>query len=156
DAISASDSAVDLRTYGRVAVVFPVTQWPNGGQASLGCSTLTSPSKGNVAASTTWLPVYDAYSPRSDTIAHEFGHTLGLNHSRSADYGTNPLGQPTDTPAIQDYGDIFSAMGSGGYSVIANGSLSLSYGQYTASHKRILQWLPPGGYQEVTSSGTFT
>jgi uncharacterized protein (TIGR03437 family) len=154
EAVNLADPTVDFSQFTHVALVFPlpsIENWAgNSGDSTIGCSTISSPSKGNLPSSISWLPALPPQPNGAYTsipiplYAHELGHGLGLNHSSSDDYGSIPLG-PLATPGTtSEYGDPFSVMGSG-------------FGQYVAQHKSLLlHWLNPGDYQEVSSSGTYT
>ena len=144
EAISVADSTVDFSQFTHIALVFPNASW--GGFAAddtIGCNTITSPSKGTLQLSTGWFPALPNSSPYIGTFAHELGHGLGLNHSSTDDFGAIPLG-PIGTPgALIEYGDPFATMGS-------------NNGHYAAEHKSILHWLNPGtDYLEVTAPGGF-
>ncbi len=145
EAINLADSTVDFTQFTRIALVFPIAYW--GGWAaddSIGCWTISSPSKGNLNASIGWLPAFPNSSPPVGTYAHELGHGLGLHHSSSDDYGAVPIGPMDQAGTLTEYGDPFSTMGGGG-------------GHYVGEHKSlILHWLNLGDYLEVTSSGSFT
>lgn len=153
-AINAADSAVDFTQFTRVALVFPVPSCASySGLSTLGCGSISSPSKGNLTSSKSWFPVLPNASsaPPVGLYAHELGHGLGLSHSSTDDYSNVPLG-PLNVPGTTvEYGDPFSLMG-----YPYNGS-GYTTGHYPAEHKSILHWLnPDGGYQEVVSSGSFT
>ncbi|MGB7758939.1 MAG: Ig-like domain-containing protein, partial [Bryobacteraceae bacterium] len=149
-AINAADSTVDFTQFTRIALVFPIQSWgttsePAAADDTVGCATISSPSKGSLPASIGWLPAFPNTSPPVAIYAHEFGHALGLNHSSSDDYGTVPIGPLDEAGTLSEYGDPFTIMGGSGV------------GQYAAEHKSlILHWLNPGDYLEVTASGNFT
>ena len=130
-AIRAADKDVDFRSFNRVMIVFPQ---PSGcgwaGLGTLGCSYLTSPNDGNFTASTAWLAA--TYMSSIDNgvklATHEGGHNLGLNHARTYDFGSVPLGAIGATPSVSEYGDVFSTMG------------SWNLGHYSAANKVRLKW----------------
>jgi len=150
-AINAADATVDFTQFTRIALMFPVASCSSyGGLGTIGCRTLSSPTKGSFQASLGWFPESPNSQPSIPLYAHELGHGLGLGHSSSDDYNHVPLGPVNEPGTTDEYGDLFSLMGYpyNGFGIA---------GQYTAEHKSlILHWLNPGEYQEVQSSGTFT
>ncbi len=144
-AVKAADGAADFTQYSRVVVVFKgPCNW--SGLASLGCTTIDSPSKGTLPYSVVWLP-----SATANVAAHELGHNLGMQHASSDDYGVIPLGPPAQPGVLGDYGDPFDVMAS---SYTVNGEVIM--GHYSAPHKVQLNWLASGEYLQTTTSGTFT
>jgi M6 family metalloprotease-like protein len=137
----------DFTKYSRLFVIFPdggACSW--SGMATIGCSSVTSPSGATFIASSAWL-ISDSVSYPDDGVrqaAHEGGHNLGLNHANSRAFSGEPLGAPGVTGTITEYGDGISAM-------------SYSFGHYAASHKSTLGWINDGaGVQTVTNNGSFT
>ena len=160
-AMAAADPLVDLTRFTRLAVVFPVSVCTTqefgsiGGSGTIGCQSVVSPSKGAFSASAAWFPIYPL-QPMSlwlGDVSHELGHNLGLNHASTESFGGAPLGVPGDAGLTAEYGDPASSMGQTWTSW--NGMPVI--GQYSAAHKsNLLNWLPPGGFREVRSSGSFT
>lgn len=75
------------------------------------------------------------------TFCHELGHNLGIWHANF--WRTSP---PSFTgPGNNlEYGNIFDLMGNSG-----------SFGQFTASFKNALSWMPQEQFWNVTSSGLY-
>ncbi len=154
EAIAKADPLADFTQFNRIAMVFPVQSCSFGGLGDIGCEAITSPSKGSLPASLSWLPIFSYVGTTLElpVVAHELGHNLGLNHASSDDYGSVPLGALDNPGVTAEYGDPFSVMGAAGSS---NNNQPIG-GQYSAEHKAlVLHWLTDGGYQEVESSGTF-
>ncbi|MBK8090761.1 MAG: cadherin-like beta sandwich domain-containing protein [Verrucomicrobiaceae bacterium] len=80
-------------------------------------------------------------SSSSGTFLHELGHNLGVWH---ANYWRTTPPSVTGPGNNAEYGNTFDVMGSSG-----------SSGQYTASFKNTLSWMPPEQYWNVTSSGLY-
>lgn len=77
------------------------------------------------------------------TIIHELGHGLGLHHSHSLECTGGPVRGPCE---VEEYGDFFCAMGSGGVR------------HFNAAQKAILGWLGGPGQPAITdvqTSGLF-
>ena len=152
-AIAAADPFVDFSVYNRVFIVMPrAGSGCHAGVAVLGCTTISSPSKGSIQGSLAWLAA-DSVSPANDAgvqlAAHEGGHTFGLNHASSLSFGNVPLGSAGSAGTHDEYGDRYSDLGIGFYFA------SYYIGHYAAPHKAAIGWFAPGNVQDVTSSGTF-
>lgn len=148
DAIAAASAAgVNFQNYRRVFVVFP-DQLGCGwaGMATLGCSTQNSPA-GSFTASLAYL--VDRYlgerNQAVQLVTHEAGHSLGLHHASSRDFGAEALG-PVGAEGMQgEYGDSFSTAG------------WWNLGHYGAAHKAMLNWLAGGsGYSVVQGGGSWS
>jgi hypothetical protein len=156
-AISAAEPTVDFTEFSRIALLYPVGSCSSyTGMSTIGCTIVSTPSQGNLFESVAWLAVVHPYNQLSTSVGfytHELGHSLGLGHASSDDYGGVPLGPLADPGTVDVYGDLFSNMGDCCRSTY-NG---LPYtGQYSAQHKRLLlNWLLPSSVQEVQTSGTF-
>ena len=152
-ALSAADPTVDFTQFSRIAMLYPFGGC--GSMSTLGCSTVSTPSQGNLFESFAWLGVTatDQLSTSVGLYTHELGHSLGLGHATSDNYGSVPLGFPAIPGTIGEYGDPFSNMG-----YCCDSTHGLPYtGQYSAQHKRLLlNWLLPSSVQEIQTSGTFT
>ncbi len=154
DAIQVADATVDFTAYKHIFLILPVVMtrycgWD--GLAQIGCSTQSSPSKGNFTASVSWLDalsigpnIFGPIGGLTTTAIHEGGHNFGLRHASSTDYDTLPVGPIGLAGVHAEYGDPFSQMG-------------LNPGHFAAPHKNMLGWLSPDtGWQEVESGGTWT
>lgn len=75
------------------------------------------------------------------TFMHELGHNLGVWH---ANYWRTTPPSVTGPGSNLEYGNNFDVMGSGGIS-----------GQFTASFKSALSWMPQEQFWNVTSSGLY-
>ncbi len=147
-ALKAADPLIDLTQFNRVFVVIP----PGGtctwaGLGSIGCWTLSSPTRGPFQSSISWLMSNVMWSQdvAAGLSAHEGGHNLGLSHSTSLDYDTIPLGPPGASGTLSEYGDLFSNMGD-----------SYHFGHYTAPQKLQLGWIDGAtNVQTVQENGTF-
>jgi hypothetical protein len=129
---------VDFTQYNRYVIVFPSSSCWFGGLAGIGCQSATSII--NHEYPVVWLPVFSgaAYGFGWGTPAHELGHSLGLSHANTLDFGSLSLGPldfvasnpgtisgspppsgnsysataPAPITAVNtEYGDAFSVMG---------------------------------------------
>jgi M6 family metalloprotease-like protein len=144
-AIAAVDPQVDLKQFNRIAIVFPNQGGCSfAGLAYVGCAAWTSPQDGTYLAGFTWLRA-DQMSSRVSGVqlwTHELGHTLGLGHAASRSFGSQPLGPLGWAGSVNEYGDIFSTMG------------SWNLGFYAAPHAASrLNWIEA---RTVETSGTYT
>jgi M6 family metalloprotease-like protein len=148
-AMQAVDGQVDFRRYSRIQIVLP----PNGacswaGVANVGCRSLSSAGDGAFTAGVAWQRA-DTMTTRAKAVqlgTHELGHTLGMSHAASRDFGAEPLGQLTSSGTLTEYGDTHSTMG------------SWNLGFYAASHAaNSLTWLTDGAtYRTVETAGTYS
>lgn len=151
-AIRAADASVDFTQYHHIVMILPNNSSCSIGTASLGCRSLSSPSKGNFSSGVSWLRA--DYLSRNDAsvsmAAHELGHNLGLDHANTMTYPTFALEDPA-AATFDEYGDYFSAMG---LSFTFNGGTLI--GHYGAPHKSRLGWFSAANVTSVTASGTYT
>ncbi|PYS13609.1 MAG: hypothetical protein DMG17_18465, partial [Acidobacteria bacterium] len=142
----AADADVNFTQYSRLAIIFPSSSCSWAGLAEVGCGTISS-ADGSVTGSTAWmLSTYFTSTDNGVKLAnHELGHNLGLHHSSSRDFGTEALGAPGTAGTLNEYGDVFSSMG------------SWNLGHYPAPHKKMLKWMTEGAtIRTVTSNGSFS
>lgn len=113
-----------------------------GGLGSVGCSELMigstqfriSSSVQNVRQQTAFL---------TDVFNHEFGHNLGLDHARSAQFSGEPVGPDRTHVIVSEYGDTYSVMGRAG----------TPPHHYAANHKFQLGWLDQSQIATIDSDG---
>jgi len=146
-ATKAADADVNFHNYSRVFLVFPN---PGGcsfaGLSDIGCASYSSPADGTFTASASWVlaDYFGGGDSGPQLLGHEAGHGLGLMHSRSRSFGTESLGALGAAGAIDEYGDINSAMG------------FWNFGHYTGPQKLSLGWQRSGtNVVTVQSSGTY-
>ena len=127
---AAKAAGIDLTTYSHYVYVFPkLSTFPGAGAATVG---------GN--PSEVWLNGTIALQ----TINHELGHNLGLDHAKYLYCGTVTLGSNC---TINGYGDPSDNMG------------AYSTGHFDAFHKEQLGWLNSGVMPPITTvstNGTYT
>ena len=153
-AANAADPTLDLLQFNRIAIIFPGSGCGWAGLGNLGCSSIGTPD-GTIQASTVWnVATYmQSINQGIQLASHEGGHNLTLHHA-STRYFTNattgaaePLG-PYNNSNIggthNEYGDIYSAMG------------SWNLGHYAAPHKAQIGWLAGSNIQTIESNGSFT
>ncbi len=145
-AIAAADADVNFLNYNRLFLILPD---PGGcgwaGLGNVGCTTFSS-ADGTVTASTSWMLAND-FASRDYGVKltlHEGGHNLGLMHSRSRDFGLEPLGAIGTTGAYSEYGDPNSTMG------------YWNFGHYAGYQKQSIGWQSASNLQTVQTTGTYS
>ena len=123
---AASQSGIDLSAYNRFIYAFPKNACSFSGSASVG-------------GKTTDAYINDRFV--LNTIAHEFGHNLGLDHAHALECGTTAQG---DSCSSYTYGDTLDVMGD-----------QLGEGHYNPFNKQRLGWLKASEVLEVGNSGRF-
>jgi M6 family metalloprotease-like protein len=145
-AIAKADPDINFTNYNRVYLIFPN---PGGcdfaGRANVGCTSLST-QDGTIVASSAWM-LANYFSNRDQGVKltlHEGGHNLGLMHSRSRAFGTEPLGGLGVAGTLSEYGDINSTMG------------SWNFGHYPGSQKLSLGWQTASNTLTVQSNGSYS
>jgi M6 family metalloprotease-like protein len=133
----AKSAGIDLSAYTNVMYVFPKATSCGWAGASY------------MPGTRSWIngPTSQGNAPKK-TIAHEFGHNLGVHHANGlscADNGVRVTLSSTCTSV--EYADSFDVMGTELQSVVRH---------MNAWHKLQLGVLPSSNVQTVTSSGTYT
>jgi M6 family metalloprotease-like protein len=145
-AVRAADAEVDFSQYSRVFVIISGMTGNCGwaGIANVGCGSSIQSSEGNFTMSAAWM-LSDYFFNRDQGVrlaTHEGGHSLGLSHASTRDFGGEALGAPGSAGTLDEYGDGFSTMG------------AWNFGHYAAPHKVRLGWMKD--YVTVTGNGSFT
>lgn len=113
-----------------------------------GCSGAATIALGNGAMATTPTRVWiNGFQPKS-VWNHEFGHTVGAEHSGSITCGTIALDPTYATCTVNAYGDKYDVM------ALANNTSSVNH--MNAYHKNEIGIFDSTTIQSVTTSGTYT
>ena len=141
-ALKAADTDVDFTRYSRVVVVYPGSDaCETLGQGTIGCQTLVSPSERTQAsyASVRFTQADDLLT----TVIHELGHNFGVGHARTMRFPGTAIGPDRGLATFEEYGDLFSVMGSG-------------EAHFSAAQKVTLGWLrQTTDYTNIQTSGVF-
>jgi M6 family metalloprotease-like protein len=141
-ALQKANGDVNFQNYQRAVIVFPrpSTGCSFAGRASIGCW-VSSPDGNTISYALQVLSSMGTAQSAVQLTTHEGGHTLGLYHASTVDYGTDAVGPTNSSGTRDEYGDRYSTMG------------FWNDGHYAAPQKKQLGWLNP---TTVSSSGTFT
>lgn len=148
DAIAAADPTVNFNNFNRILIVHPANgACSYAGQAYIGCVSQTT-QDGTVTTGIAWQRS-DHMTSRNQAVqltTHEFGHSLGLHHASSRDFGSEAIGSLNTQGSLNEYGDTHSTMG------------SWNHGLYSSQHiAELLNWMPEGtDYEQVESGGSYT
>ncbi len=141
--LRAAATQVDVGSFNRFLIIMPIGHC----KGSFGGNCWNGRSIATYTGSAFQRSGY-SMNPR-DTLAllfHEFGHTLGLRHAKTEDFGTIPLGPVFSEGVFKEYGSQLSVMGSPGFT-----------GQFNAPERAALGWLTPGtDYISVQSPGVYS
>ncbi|MGC4049822.1 MAG: BACON domain-containing carbohydrate-binding protein [Paludibaculum sp.] len=144
-AIRAADRDINFQQFDRYILMFPyISGCTWGGLGSLGCGELQS-DDGTVQASWIWVNYGGSLDALQNLLLHEFGHNLGLGHSRLLRFPGSAL-EADDFRAVPvEYGDSTAMMGDS------------RLGDFAAGHKVQMGWLEQGSdVVQVESDGVFT
>jgi len=128
----ATSAGYNLNSYDRIGVVFSDLSNITNSQINYG-------GLGEIIGKNFWINGFFDF----DIVAHELGHTFGLNHSNLwAVTDNNPV---SPNGASVEYGDIYAIMGNG----------TLFTHEFSQWNKSILQWIPDTAITTITTSGTY-
>lgn len=142
--LKAADNDIDFTRYSRILVIYPgagAGACDTLGQGTIGCQPLASPGERFQASYSAVL--LDEPEYLLPVMIHELGHNLGVEHARTMRYSGTTVGPDRGLATFEEYGDLFSVMGSGG-------------AHFSAAQKASLGWLRQSGdYVSVQNSGIF-
>jgi M6 family metalloprotease-like protein len=141
-ALQAANGNVNFQNYQRAVIVFPKPSsgCSFAGRASIGCW-VSSPDGNTISYALQVLTSMGTAQKAVQLTTHEGGHTLGLYHASTVDFGSDAVGPTNSSGTRDEYGDRYSSMG------------FWTDGHYAAPQKKQLGWLSP---TSVNSAGTFT
>ena len=128
----AHNAGYNLAAYDRIGVVFSDLSHISNSQITYG-------GLGEIIGTNFWIN--GAFNLKQ--VAHEMGHTFGLNH---ANFWSVTDGNPVSpNGASVEYGDPFDVMGTG----------ITAAAQFSQWNRSILQWLPDAAVTTITTTGTY-
>jgi hypothetical protein len=145
---AATAAGVNLSQYSRKVYVLPKEADPEPIQSAWG---------GDADWSGSRIWIRDYWCSSRWLAAHEFGHTLGLNHASttsSSDPPPYPAPAGVDPGFANEYGDFSSTMGRW-VDPSGNPSTWNNMPHYNAPGKIAAGWLPGSAVQTVTAAGCF-
>jgi M6 family metalloprotease-like protein len=128
-AIRAADRDVNFSQYQRFILVYPpIRNCTFGGLGQMGCYDSDS-DDGRFRGSWIWINYIPDSAMFLDLLMHEFGHNLGLGHSRLLRFPGDSLEADDHRAVPLEYGDGRSIMGHG------------RFGDFASAHKLRMGWL---------------
>ena len=140
-AVNAADPDVNFANYSRLVLYAPfdINNCGWAGISSVGKGTVIT-ADGTISMSKS---IINSSFQDLATLAHEYGHGLGVQHSQSIDCGGSIITLNKNGCSIFEYGDPFDVMG-------------YNFGHLDAPHKEDLGWFDQVNIQNVTTDGTYT
>lgn len=152
-----SNSGVDLNTHRRL-IILANHPCLSGGLSTIGLTNFTINGQVYHNVSLSYIGSLDIWNQPSNRgvqpfswtnldrlLSHEFGHSLGLQHSNGWDCGDQVF---IGTCQHIEYGNGFDNMGG-----LVNGGYTLHWNGY---QKELLGWLPPETILTIATSGRYT
>lgn len=128
----ASAAGYNLANYDKVLVSYSYL-------GNLPGSKMTFAGLGSTPGTNIWITGYY----KMNVIAHETGHTYGMNHASSWEVTDGNPVSPTGT--LQEYGDKVDVMGDG----------STFSHQFSHWNRSLVQWMPDTAVTTIDSGGTY-
>ncbi len=138
-ALEAVAPLTDITEYSHIFVTGPFEGCGFAAWSSFGTQSLNTPD-GVANASTSWI---NSITFGANTMMHEFGHGLGLDHANFYNCGAESL--PATVCSSIEYGDPYDIMASG-----------INHPHFNASNKNLLGWFNSSTLNTVTENGRYT